>query len=453
MDYTGQPEAYGSRAIWAQMYNDSMRGLLHSRNFNIAANGNDPPTVKAGANINLYYQRTETVKDVPTGNACYPQAQADMPYLSYKTIYESADRTFAWGAGQFPAASDSTWYLYAYGTNDTYADKFNGLYGATTTAPAYNFEKGGWYVDVVIGGETVPCLVLCSYIRSGGGVTRITEMHGLSRQNGYITDPAISTSGLAITYGKHEIDLDGKRFVHVQGASFTPSTSANTWYAIAEMETTGTVTAVAISTFDNWTISGNALNMMSIYDGERGYCRDSVTGTYYRIIGVCKTNAGNTEYDNVILTRNMPQTYVKAYHNTSQNIATNTDTTINWDVIEVDLLSEVTAGAGWKLEPKKVKVLNCKCIIDLASSSAWGVNEPVSLRIVKNSAASPPTPYEIIFGAQMQAAGTYAVRMVGVHLGLIAQPTDDIGITIIQISGSTIATGISSTFRATFTEV
>lgn len=142
-------KANSDRNVWITN-NDYMRTLMGAQEFiSVELNGNNPPTVKQYTRFSIYKtDNSYTISDqASTGNNSYP-AGTTPTYLLAEAVYEdSADRTFAWGSGNFPAQSDGTWYLYCTGSNDTdVAGRGKGIYGASKTeTPSLSRQKGGYY--------------------------------------------------------------------------------------------------------------------------------------------------------------------------------------------------------------------------------------------------------------------------------------------------------------------
>jgi len=123
---------------------DEFLQQIIEKQFLIVQNGNNPPTVQ---------QNTKFVMENSSGGK--------------NIIIESSNQTFTWGAGNFPAQSDGTWYLYCLG-NQTDSNYFTdvGNYGASKNTPTYNYQKNGWH--------NTEGRVLASFDSSGGVVSNIT---------------------------------------------------------------------------------------------------------------------------------------------------------------------------------------------------------------------------------------------------------------------------------------
>jgi hypothetical protein len=114
----------------------------------VAVNGSNPPTVLQNVRFKFYNTASGTIPSgTATGNNEYGAGDT-ITYLVNQAIFEdSAARTFAWSSGNFPAASDGTWYLFCDGSTDTSSASIGqGSYGASKTeTPTWSFQKGGWY--------------------------------------------------------------------------------------------------------------------------------------------------------------------------------------------------------------------------------------------------------------------------------------------------------------------
>jgi len=116
-----------SKLISLEKTNHLLNSLIGSNKEKILIelNANDPPTVKQNTSFNLIDE---------TGFGRFVSEP-------------SADQTFTWGSGNFPAISDGTWYLYCSSNNETLNLYKNstGVYGASKNAISYDSLKEGWY--------------------------------------------------------------------------------------------------------------------------------------------------------------------------------------------------------------------------------------------------------------------------------------------------------------------
>jgi len=143
-DYNG--DAY----VWGLSHNDSHRaykGYTDYINISIFTT-TQPLRVSSSSAFGVYIESSATIDSQASGNNCYPPSTA-LSYYNMQTIYESADRDFTWGSTNFPstdAIAASTYFLECYGAeNVSSTSKGFGIYGASTEAPVYYIDRGGWY--------------------------------------------------------------------------------------------------------------------------------------------------------------------------------------------------------------------------------------------------------------------------------------------------------------------
>jgi len=139
--------------VWGAVLGDALSRLRLVSDIKIVANGNNPPTVQAGTNFQIYGTDTFTSSPAtPTGNNVYP-ANTSLTYYLDSVIFELADQTFAWNTAAsatsagIPAKSNSTtYYLFCNGGQDVDStSRGKGKYGVSTNAPTYDAVKKGWY--------------------------------------------------------------------------------------------------------------------------------------------------------------------------------------------------------------------------------------------------------------------------------------------------------------------
>lgn len=178
---------------WVKL-NNLFKSLTNTIEYiEIVLNGNNPPTVKQNTRF-LYYEannRTLSSAEV-TGDNEY-SAGATVESLESHGIFEdSADRTFAWSAGDFPVQSDGTWFLYCDGSLDTDSTTIGkGNYGASKTlTPVWNQKKGGWY-DAATDEK-----ILASFTSTSGTVAALSVYNTITINDGNVgigVEPADQT--------------------------------------------------------------------------------------------------------------------------------------------------------------------------------------------------------------------------------------------------------------------
>ena len=162
---------------------------------------------------------------------------------------------------------------------------------------------------------------------------------------GYIqTELNVSGTNLLIVKPKIEIEpTPGLRKLINLNTDVTidlTALSASTWYACVAREDNQAISAVTIASLTGWTgVLGNQLNMYSIWDADRKYCRTSDGVNNYRVFGVFKTNATLTGVTSNFYIPNIPKTRMYVQRTTNLAVAAG-GTTIPYDTIIYDNNSE-----------------------------------------------------------------------------------------------------------------
>jgi hypothetical protein len=458
---------------WGPVHNDYHRTTNGGYEwFDIQANANNPPTVKRYSRFQFWAtDNSYSIPDVATGNNNYPQATTPT-YLNSQAIFEDgADLTFTWEGtvrGEvLPAQSDGTWYVICKGCLDTDAStKGQGVYTVSKTeTPTYSGQKGGFY-------STGGYRVMASFVSTSGTVSAVTVLNYPNLPNvdgtanqvlktngsgtvsfadpyalGKFTGGGISFATPNIVLAPYVIEAAGKLYSSAAAVNVVDLTGqvANTWYAVVLREDNGAISAVTLGAgWDNLTISGNALNMYSIYNAAYDYCRDSRTGVFYRVLGVYQVNATSAGIlnGNIFVIKNKPKSY--AYYNstTAQAIANNTPTICHYEICVVDLNSNVTVGASpaWKYEPKTAERLNICGGWFWTGSNDWTQGETSSFA-------------SYIDGVRMNVSGRVTVQTAynGMTFALYhssnltAGPENDVDLRIAQNTGASVSsqTGVN----------
>jgi hypothetical protein len=394
---------------WGPVHNDYHRTTNGGYEwFDIQANANNPPTVKRYSRFQFWAtDNSYSIPDVATGNNNYPQATTPT-YLNSQAIFEDGtDVTFTWEGtvrGEvLPAQSDGTWYVICKGCLDTDAStKGQGVYTVSKTeTPTYSGQKGGFYSA---GGFRV----LASFVSTSGTVSAVTILNYPNLPNvdgtanqvlktngtgtvsfadpyalGKFTGGGISFATPNIVLAPYVIEAAGKLYSSAAAVNVVDLTGqvANTWYAVVLREDNGAISAVTLGAgWDNLTISGNALNMYSIYNAAYDYCRDSRSGVFYRVLGVYLTNAvpNGISRNRIFNFRNIPKDFCFYESTTAQSIATETAfTTAHFEICVVDVNSCVTVGAtpAWSYTPKKNHVVTISSAWIFTATNDWSQNE------------------------------------------------------------------------------
>lgn len=120
--------------------------------------------------------------------------------------------------------------------------------------------------------------------------------------------------------------------------------------------------------------------------------------------------------------------YVKG---SEQTVANGSTVVIDFDTVDFDPDSLVTAGAGWHFHPKDAGYFMVTAGVYIKSSAYWGANEQLQLWLYKNNEA-----VEIMGGLAMQSAGTYVQYVNGTALSYCSATTDYLDVRLNQNSGS-----------------
>jgi archaellum component FlaG (FlaF/FlaG flagellin family) len=447
-NYTGEPDAYTHRQVWGMMTNDAKRRLLHNQNIEIEKNGNNPPTVKSGTSFYVYDTATDNIDaDALSQNTVYPDGETSVEYLRPKAVWESGDQTFTFsGSGEFPTISDGTWFLFCYGTGTTPSTKGQGLYGVVKsgdgdiqTAFAYDELKGGYYLEKTIGADDIWCKVLAVFEVASSVVEELRVYIGQTKERGYIKHKGFTITGTDdIVAPEMLVDIDGKlwHFIDSKAIDFNGQPAA--WTTLAINEVTIEITAPSIASFDNWTISGNQLNAMSVYDEKKNYMVDTITGTARRVI--CIFYFDGTNFDYVFQIDNVPKTKISCSSNTGQTLFTGSYYRFNFEDIEYDLNSEITNGANWRFTPKTNKTVNIDFRVTVISGTGSNDNE-IFHAFLYDDTSNILSLYEDILitsQARIQWKGSTTFN---------ALTTNELNIHVRQVCGSTRTTYNSNSYN------
>lgn len=198
--------------VWALTLADVLR-VIGQENIIIEANGNNPPTVKAGSKFLVYKEHSYLIPDtLPTGNNVYPADTAVTTPIS-EAIFLSADVPFAWSTGGVPAKTNSTQYFIVCsgGEDVDETSQGKGVFDVQTLAETggvtFDELKGGWYTA---SGERA---IAKFYVDGSGNVGSITDID--TDYWHYIGDTGEPTLDIgsevdAATYGKTRFRKTGK---------------------------------------------------------------------------------------------------------------------------------------------------------------------------------------------------------------------------------------------------
>ena len=193
----------------------------------------------------------------------------------------------------------------------------------------------------------------------------------------FILSPSVIQAGQKI-YTKSQTDIV---------SDLTTLTTA-TWYAIAMSEVDGTLSAIkagAAGGWLTWAISGNQLAMYTIFNSAYNYCRDSISGTFYRILGVFFSNTSSPYMGYKQDIANYPLSHIYAYSTGTVTGITVSINTINFDVIGVDINSECVTGANWAVTPKVLGGQWNVSSATLLASTLWTAGKSSAILIYKNA--------------------------------------------------------------------
>jgi len=245
---------------------------------------------------------------------------------------------------------------------------------------------------------------------------------------GLIQTKGLYVSGTDLKLHDYKIRVGSGVYTGSDGivADFTALTGSE-YYAMCMKESDGVISAQVIDDFDNWTRSGNVLNLDDIYDGSRGYCYDTISGTGYRIFFVFQVNAGSTNLQkangitygfNVF---NRPKTHIVAT-TISQSINSATFTKINYDTVQIDLTGEYDA-ATYEFEPTRTRSFIISSQI-MWNAANWNIGQRYDMYIYRNNATAVQEQFEqnaslasniktnrAIFPTQGNVGDSYDVRV------------------------------------------
>jgi hypothetical protein len=351
---TGFAKAYIHEDIWGMMMNDALSRFLMNDNFDIDYNSsNTPPKILSGSMIHLHTTYTDDIPDVVTYNNCYPANTSSQAYTGMKFIKEETTVVNAFSSNGFPAQTTSVYYMYCYDCGSTYADRFTGKYGASTQIPTWSALKGGWYVSTEIDGSTYSAKVLGMFHSSGQQVEKIAVFKGESKEKGFISNLVLENSTGNIVIKKFIVNVDGKLIEYKQDYTIKCSTQITStgWGIFGINENTLDIEYFSTSsTFANWNPNSsiNKMDMFSLYDHEKHYCRLQRGTTYYRVLGIAKAQ-GTTGFKYLIPFETIPKSECIYWTSSAQSVISTSVYIV--DSCDLDVNSEVATGANWNFSP------------------------------------------------------------------------------------------------------
>lgn len=195
---------------------------------------------------------------------------------------------------------------------------------------------------------------------------------------GYIQGGGITvatTDNLIV--GKMTVDLNG--ITHeIAETNLEFNGQATEWYAGVISESTGILTFTDI---DNVSAgrSGNKLDMDTIYDDDRKYCYDATYGRITFIVYFDGTNFGD-----IIEIPNRPKSFIKCTVSAGVTIVDTVPTIMQYNTIIVDVNSEVTTGAAWKITALRTFKYVISAGVFLNSAPDWAAGNTAVMDVYKN---------------------------------------------------------------------
>lgn len=212
--------------VFGAVIGDALSRLRLVTDIKIVANGNNPPTVQAGTNFQVY--GTDTFTSSPatsTGNNVYP-SNTSLTYYLDSVIFELADQTFAWNtaasatsAGIPTVSNSTTYYLFCNGGQDVDStSRGKGKYGVATNAPTYDDVKKGWYSS--------DGLVLLMFKTDGSGNVLTTGsnwwIYDQSGQSNMVMAQYLGGASGSQTYNGIALNVTGTNSFSLSRAVFLP---------------------------------------------------------------------------------------------------------------------------------------------------------------------------------------------------------------------------------------
>ena len=262
----------------------------------------------------------ETNANNPTTVLAGTQFVFEDNYGNVTLIRETNNQVFAWGTGDMPAISNATFYLYYTGTS----------YLVNTTQPTWNDNKQGWY-------SATNYKALGRFKVTSSVVTQTAIFKGLSSVKGHSTYEFEKSSN-SIYVQKPDLDLDGKHVEYLKPVILDFSAAGAGWFAIvADDGESGNPGRIIVNTLSTYvTISGNQLNMQSVYDYDKKYC--NATGGR-RILGVVYWTGSAFKY--IIPIKGRPKSHIHLTDEASStSLPHNATTRITYNTVLIDLNSE-----------------------------------------------------------------------------------------------------------------
>lgn len=298
--------------------------------------------------------------------------------------------------------------------------------------------------------STPPTIYECTiatFTTDGANLTFTNEEIRYKNVNaGFISTKDIFMSGTDLKISPYVIDCNGTTYQSDDDTTIVDVTTldVSSWYAVCVKESDGTLSVQKMTgnaVFDNWTITGNQLNALSIYDEFRNYCYDTISAVGYRILGVVLINSVPDDCDYIMPIANRPLDYAECESDTPQTFATTVWETVDYEDILIDINSCVTIGASWKFEPSVSGKYYIDAKVRFVSSDAWTQNESAIMRVIKNSSDISRLHYHII----QATFNGHEVQIQGNDC-FIFDINDDISIQAYQSTGGNLSrtTGVYS---------
>jgi hypothetical protein len=318
----GLPQVNLHNYCWGEMFNDFMSRFLHYDNYDLIVNSSNPPSISINSEILLYSSYSTSISSsIVTANTLYP-VNTTIYYSGAFYIRESIQVNSTWlssaiNLGNFPTQSSESYFLYCYGQNEVYANRYKGLYGAIPTSNisiSYYESQGGVYGNIIIDSTNQQVKIIGGFTSTNSTIKNTYKIASMgSKERGYISNLEMYSTGQNITIRKFGCDLNNVYIEYKQDVVLDLSSTIenNKWYGIVLKETSNIGEIIYVTTglsWQTWTLSTQgSLGTSNIYDGCKNYCRDySSNNIYYRFIGLVKASSGSSIIDTIIPLKNYP---------------------------------------------------------------------------------------------------------------------------------------------------
>lgn len=282
------------------------------------------------------------------------------------------------------------------------------VYNKTGSTITVNTGAGA---ETILGGNCV------EYVYNGS--TAFDRVKTVTADPGYIKAD-IRVSGTDLIVEDLNIEVNEELLTLAAVTIDISSLTASTWYAVGVDETTKAIVNNPIASL--WNPAGlatNQLDMISIYDYSKKYCRDTTGANPIRIFHIFKVNSGSTGVDIKRTIPNFPKTEVVAYNSAGQSAAVTQ--LLQFPTVDIDINSEWNTSTDIFTSKTSGDVR-----VDVPYYALLNASQDVGLSIRKNSA-----DYVL---SRISSGGSVVFRTPAIVAGKVSLSTSetiDINITVI----------------------